>query len=146
SWGVPAAQTLSGCGLDSIANLPFSISLAQISAAQFLEAGGTLNIAPEISPGIFYSDVLISETCPLVFTRTFYLETPCQQLEAVQQISVEDTTPPSLSTLPNPVELSNCAEVPEFETPVVADACSEVTLTFTDEITTQGCTTTTVRT
>lgn len=130
---IPATLALSGCSTDALA-LPFSAVAASITVAQFQDAGGFVS-APALISGVTYIDVATG-TCPTVVTRTFVL-TGCAPITVVQNITINDTTPPTASN-PEPINVVGCGEnFPSPDPAVVvdeADNCSsEITVTFVSD-------------
>ena len=133
----PTSATVQGCGTASITGLPYSATPSTITLQQFTAAGGAIaNVGSIGTYTISYQDSQ-SGTCPVVVTRTFSVNTVCGATTATQTITVQDTTPPVLGTLPAPSTFNCIDGIPSFATPSATDSCSEVTLT-SQKITTPG--------
>ncbi|MEW5675442.1 gliding motility-associated C-terminal domain-containing protein [Flavobacterium enshiense] len=135
----PNDLSIEGCGTVSIGGLgylPFSSSATVITMQQFNTAGGSYSDTSSITT-VTYQDVA-SGSCPVVVTRTFTLTDVCGNSGSdVQIISIDDTTPPVIATLPASSTI-NCPAVPEFAQATASDNCSApVTLSFND-VTTPG--------
>lgn len=140
----PADVSIEGCGTDAL-SLPYSETQATISMADFVAAGGSVSNTAEGIP-VFYSDVR-SGNCPIVVTRTFSIEGSCGNPSAVQVLTIQDTTAPVLSALPDVTTFDGCTDEPQFATPTATDNCEDIAnLTFTDATSTEGCITTITRT
>ncbi|NMH29154.1 gliding motility-associated C-terminal domain-containing protein [Flavobacterium silvaticum] len=143
----PANVPFEGCGTDAITGLAYSETPVAITVSQFIAAGGSVSDA-ELADGevILYSDVR-SGNCPILVTRTFSIDGACGQQSVTQQITIQDLTPPVISTLPAPSVTDGCTGTPDFTTPTASDNCEGlVTLTFADETVHNGCATTITRT
>ena len=83
------------------------------------------------------TEVTNAGSCPnsYTITRTYTATDNCGNSQTVNQtVSVSDTTPPIFTVVPANADV-NCEAYPGgFGTPLTADDCSEVTLTFVDDL------------
>ena len=88
-------------------------------------------LCPEMS--LDYEDIT-SGDCPLIITRTWTVTTTVgETATCTQTITVEDTTPPAMSTLPE-LSFVDCGETISPAWPTATDACSgETAVTVTTE-------------
>ncbi|UOK41808.1 MULTISPECIES: gliding motility-associated C-terminal domain-containing protein [Flavobacterium] len=138
----PNDVSIEGCGTASIASegyLAYSTTPVSITLAQFTAAGGSYTDASSIT-SITYQDVA-SGSCPTIVTRTFILTDTCGNPGSdTQIITIDDTTPPVIATLPA-VSTINCPNTPQFAQATATDNCGPgFTLTHNDVTTPGQCT------
>lgn len=85
--------------------------------------------------------ITIPSECGYEFVRVWSATDECGNAStASQTITVEDNTPPAFTFVPEDLNISCDGSTPTEQNPAEAeDACSEVTVTFTDEISAGGC-------
>ena len=113
----------------------------------------SLNYTNDCSPGgsVLGMDSNITGTCPETIVRTWTFTDPCGNVSSVtQNITIEDTTPPTASN-PSPIIVGPCNDpVPVPDLSVVTDAadnCSVPVVAFAGDVADLvGCTETTTRT
>jgi large repetitive protein len=83
----------------------------------------------------------IQNECGFLFVRTWTAVDDCGNLaQASQTITLEDTAPPVFTFVPADLNITCDGSTPNEQNPAEAeDNCSEVTVTFTDEVTAGGC-------
>ena len=95
---------------------------------------GVLSMAPMGTPGISYSDAVVS-TCPLVLQRTWSAQDDCGNVaQAPQMITVTDTVAPTWDTFPADITITlppgACTTDPiMWALPTASDDCNTVTIT-----------------
>lgn len=122
--GVPDAASLD-CGDE--------VDDAVVSAIDNCSAPENITIA--------MSAVTIPAECGYEFIRTWTAEDECGNIaEATQVVTVEDNVPPVFTFVPADINIScDGSEPSELEAATATDDCSEVTITFVDQINAGGC-------
>lgn len=89
----------------------------------------------------------LDDECGYIFVRTWTATDGCgNSVSASQYITVTDNTPPVFTEIPGGATYA-CSDMPtEVELPSAEDACSEVEVSYSDEVLQDGCMQTITRT
>ncbi len=135
-----------------------SINVVSINNLSFEYVPQDTTISCETPPGLAFGDPIVGGTCSdmvdlsfdefsalddctqgLSITRVWTALDACgNSVQAQQVVNIIDNTPPVFLFVPADISV-DCVAAPPFGAPVVEDVCSDVTLTFDDQTTTNSC-------